>query len=317
MNGFLEAPRLKTVQNANPSCGTEIRKLKRHDFYVYAYLDPRKPGTFVYQDYSFDHEPFYVGKGTGNRCYFLENHQHGLCGNKIKKLKSLNLKSIIRIIKNEMFEKAAHALECDLIDLIGRQDLGTGTLCNHTDGGEGTSGHIKSIETRLKLSAAAKGRIVSEETRRKKSKSLKGKNTWSKGFKHSEESKRNMVKGRIGFKFSEESKKRMSDAAKGKIVSEITRKKLSDYNKGKKHSEESKRKRSESLKGIKTGPRSEETRRRIGESGKGRVPWNKGIKGKPSWNKGLKFSEESKRNMSEAHKKFHQNKLAQDMGAVM
>jgi hypothetical protein len=32
------------------------------DFYVYIWLDPRKPGKFVYRDLRLDHEPFYVGR---------------------------------------------------------------------------------------------------------------------------------------------------------------------------------------------------------------------------------------------------------------
>lgn len=60
------------------------------------------------------------------------------------------------------------------------------------------------------------------------------------------------------------------------------------------------------------GPRSEETRRKISESRKGAIPWNKGIgrteaekqkisqalKGKTAWNKGVPFTDEQKRRLS-------------------
>jgi hypothetical protein len=52
------------------------------------------------------------------------------------------------ISQNNMFEDEAHKLEVYLIKLFGRQDQKTGTLLNHTDGGEGSSGLKWSEESR-------------------------------------------------------------------------------------------------------------------------------------------------------------------------
>lgn len=61
----------------------------------------------------------------------------------------------------------------------------------------------------------------------------------------------------------------------GLIFSEEARRKISESKKGKPRSEEVKHKISETKKGK---PRSEETARKISESMKGRIPWNKGKK---------------------------------------
>jgi len=41
----------------------------KNNFYTYIYLDPRKPGNYIYGDFVFDYEPIYVGKGRGYRLY--------------------------------------------------------------------------------------------------------------------------------------------------------------------------------------------------------------------------------------------------------
>lgn len=113
-------------------------------FYVYVYLDPRKPGKFQYLEYSFEYEPFYIGKGHKNRMYF---HRHLLGKNNLKngilsKLKALNLEPIILKVKENICEIQAFELEKQLIALIGRRDLKKGPLANMTNGGEGAAGSL-------------------------------------------------------------------------------------------------------------------------------------------------------------------------------
>ena len=79
------------------------------------------------------------------------------------------------------------------------------------------------------------------------------------------------------------------DRHDGYKLSEETRKRMSESKKGKKRSTETCKKISESQKGKKI---SEETRKRMSKS----------LRGKPAWNKGKKHSEESRRKMSESLK---------------
>lgn len=129
----------------------------RNDFYVYVLLDPRKPGDYQYGSLRFKHEPFYVGKGKGNRdaSHFrpgniardakTQKNTHKV--NKIRKIVEAGFYPAPVRIKSDVTEIRAFELEVKAIRLIGRGKHGP--LVNCTDGGEGTSGYILSAAQRL------------------------------------------------------------------------------------------------------------------------------------------------------------------------
>ena len=173
-------------------------------YYVYVYLDPRKKGEFTYGDYKFEYEPFYVGKGCYKRCLEHINPNRMKCDNntyknrKINKIINIGLKPIILKISENIFEVDAFELEKKLILVIGRNDLKNGPLTNLTNGGDGVSGHIRSLEYRNKISQNNKNREVSNITREKISQSLIGKPGRNTGNKHSEETKKQISETKKG-----------------------------------------------------------------------------------------------------------------------
>lgn len=136
-------------------------------FYVYGYY---KPG---------DELPFYVGKGKGTRAYVHTNswelQQHDHFHNRLRAMLADGIKPIVKIIASELSEQAALNLEIRLIAQYGRLDLGTGCLCNHTDGGDGQSGRILSDEACQRISFLKRGTTMSVETRLKMSEAASGK----------------------------------------------------------------------------------------------------------------------------------------------
>jgi len=199
----------------------------KNDFYVYVYLDPRKPGIFIYDDYVFEYEPFYIGKGKNKRLLrHLKDNVNSYKKNKISKIISCGLEPIIKKVKENLNEKLAFSLEIDLISLIGRVDNG-GVLVNMSDGGEGQSGFKHSQETKdkisdsLKTSEKHKSIMNSIEYRKKLSDALMG----HKGsiFNHSEDVKRHLSDIQVGDKntffgktHSENQKKKWSKERIGK-----------------------------------------------------------------------------------------------------
>lgn len=117
----------------------------------------------------FDYEPFYVGKGKGARMYHhYVNAMRGRKGHRFSKIRAIS-KAGLRVIEMQVsaFEPEALAFvkEALLIEAIGRSDLRLGPLTNHTDGGEGASGALRSPELRARLSKIFTGRKPTAETR--------------------------------------------------------------------------------------------------------------------------------------------------------
>jgi hypothetical protein len=136
----------------------------KYNFYTYAYL--RKDGT-----------PYYIGKGKGNRAFKKGKGE----------IQPPKDKSRILFLKTNLAEDEAFKHEIYMITVFGRKDLGTGTLWNFTDGGEGVSGLIHSEETKKKQSEANSGENSplfgvpkTEEQKKKQSEAMSGKYTGEK-----------------------------------------------------------------------------------------------------------------------------------------
>lgn len=124
-------------------------------FYAYVYRDPER-GL-----------PIYVGKGCGKRLHFhLTKATNIRLRNRLIALQALGLKPIIEKIEATN-EESALVEEVRLIKLYGRKDLGTGSLYNMTDGGEGMSGWRPTEETKRKIGEA--NRNGSPATKQKQS----------------------------------------------------------------------------------------------------------------------------------------------------
>ena len=123
-----------------------FRSKSMNIFYVYAYLNPLKPGSYRYGIYHFSWEPIYIGKGKNGRDRIHLNKRD--CSNPQMRVKMNEIKNIIGIdpvvvrVWESLAEKDALYLEIEMIKTIGRKDLEIGPLLNMTNGGE-AGGHSK------------------------------------------------------------------------------------------------------------------------------------------------------------------------------
>jgi len=126
-------------------------------FYIYVYLDPRKPGIYKYDSYKFDYEPFYVGKGKNERWKDI-SHRSKYFKRIINKIKKSGSEPIIIKLEENLNEEKSFISELKLIEIIGRKDLKRGPLLNFTNGGEGSNGYIHSEEWKTERSKRMTGK---------------------------------------------------------------------------------------------------------------------------------------------------------------
>lgn len=120
--------------------------------------------TYVYRDPKTS-TPRYVGKGLPTRPY-----EHLSCGKRAhQRLRRMIAKRKLEgynpqpIVINAESESDAFEMEELLIAMIGRLDLGTGTLFNNTNGGEGETGRIVPEHVRRKTSETFHSRSAEDK----------------------------------------------------------------------------------------------------------------------------------------------------------
>jgi hypothetical protein len=166
--------------------------------------------AIVYQHIRNDsNEVFYVGRGkTIKRAYSKlnrNNHWHNIV-NKVG--------YTIQILFENLSWEESGIVEMTLIKTIGRKNIGTGSLVNLTNGGEGMDGFIFSDNSREKMrkskignknGSGNKGQKRCSFTNEAKEKISKA----NKGRIHTKESKLNMSRAHIGKKLSDDTKNKM------------------------------------------------------------------------------------------------------------
>lgn len=151
--------------------------------YIYVYLDSRKKGSYSYGEYHFEYEPFYVGKGIGDR--YLSHlkiangsrkGKNNLIVTKIKSILNDGFEPIIIKIIEYLTKEDYDIYEKAIIKEIGKSCDDLGPLLNIMDGGDGgitwvgehhnkgkkleeIVGEEKSTELKKKLSEQASKRI--------------------------------------------------------------------------------------------------------------------------------------------------------------
>jgi|688.fasta_scaffold132804_3 hypothetical protein len=153
---------------------------------------------YLYQHIRLDkNEVFYIGISRYNKRYKYKRAAQKDKRNSIWKNIVSKTDFKYEILMESTDIKLIKSKEIELISFYGKIKYNTGSLANITDGGEGTFGHIPSIEKRLKHSLI-----------------MKGKN-------HTEQAKEKIRIAQLGKFVPKEVGKKISEAKKGKITGKL------------------------------------------------------------------------------------------------
>lgn len=108
-------------------------------------------------------EIFYIGIGKKESRVYDNNKRNKYWHNIVNKY-GIDYE----IAYNNLSYNDAKNFEKFLIKLYGRKDLNEGTLCNMTDGGDGSIRRFQTKSTKLKISKANKGRPSKKKGIKKK-----------------------------------------------------------------------------------------------------------------------------------------------------
>lgn len=257
-------------------------------FYVYTHAKP-------------DGSIFYVGKGLKARVNKVQRPHNSYHTRIIEKYGVENI-----IIESKLCESEQHAFDLEVFMIWMFRKMGV-KLTNATDGGQGTSGRVVSVDQRLKMSAsirlffknnpeslikaglARRGKKHTTETRAKMSRA------WKTRPAMTTETRAKLSASNMGRTFTPEQIARISATNKLTKSTPEQRAKMSKAHKGKVVTTETRAKMSASKKGRKASP---ETRAKMSLAKKGKVMPPEAIAKIAAANKGRKATPEARKNMS-------------------
>lgn len=248
-------------------------------------------GFYVYIHKKPDGTPFYIGKGRNRRAWRKDNrnpHWHHIVAKHGFE---------VEILISELSEEDAFAEEIRLIAEYRKLHK----LVNATDGGEGSSGHVHTLETReklsqihkvseraqehrIKLGLSRRGTTLPEETivkmreaSRKKALDPEFRAKVSAGVRRALDNPdyRQSISDGVRRAQTPSYREKLSEASKRRWKDPVYRAYMSALSKGRKHpprSEETRQKISKAQKGKKRAPFSEEHRRNMSETNHWRKP---------------------------------------------